>query len=74
MNMRRIYRKIAKEYGVSVEEVKRGMRAAIEYAYKNPDRTESEKTKQKSIDCRNGVPTPQEFITYAVGELTKEQK
>ena len=33
MNMRKIYRKVAKEYGVSVEEVKREMQAAITDAY-----------------------------------------
>lgn len=36
MNMRKIYRKVAKEYGVSVEEVKREMQAAITDAYTNP--------------------------------------
>ena len=50
------------------------MRVAIEYAYKKPDRSESEKTIQESIDCKHGVPTPKEFITYVVGELKKEQK
>lgn len=36
MNMRSIYRKIAKENNVTVAEVKRDMEAAIEQAYKKP--------------------------------------
>jgi len=58
LSMRRVYRKIAQEHGVSVQEVKRDMRVAIEYAYKKPARSESEKTIQENIDCKNGVPTP----------------
>ncbi|MCO1604377.1 sporulation initiation factor Spo0A C-terminal domain-containing protein [Desulfosporosinus nitroreducens] len=72
--MRRVYRKIAKEHGVSVQEVKRDMRTAIEYAYKKPTRSESEKTIQESIACKKGVPTPKEFVTYADRELKREEK
>ncbi|WP_434512882.1 sporulation initiation factor Spo0A C-terminal domain-containing protein [Desulfitobacterium sp. AusDCA] len=72
--MRRIYRKIAKKHGVSVKDVKRDMQAAIEYAYKRPDRSEREKIVQESIECENEVPTVKELIAFAVGKLEKEQK
>ena len=36
MNMRKIYRQIAKEHGVTVAEVKRDMQEAISAAYQNP--------------------------------------
>ena len=36
-NMKKIYRKIAKECGVSVAEVKRDMREAIDAAYEKPN-------------------------------------
>ena len=36
MNMRKIYRKIAKKNGVSVQEVRREMQAAITEAYTDP--------------------------------------
>ena len=36
MSMRKIYRKIARENGVSVKEVKEDMQAAITAAYQNP--------------------------------------
>lgn len=33
----KVYKKIAKKYGVSVKEVKREMQIAIDEAYKNPN-------------------------------------
>lgn len=74
MNMRRVYRKIAQKYGVSVQEVKRDMQASIEYAYKKLVKTEGEKAIQKSIEYMKEVPTPQELITYAVEELKKGRR
>ncbi|MCO5384513.1 sporulation initiation factor Spo0A C-terminal domain-containing protein [Desulfosporosinus sp.] len=47
MNMRNIYRKIAKEHGVTVAEVKREMQAAIDFVYKKIDKSESEKIMQE---------------------------
>ena len=35
MNKKKIYRKVAKEYGVSVQEVKQEMQAALDYSYRN---------------------------------------
>lgn len=62
MGMRRIYRKVAKKYGVSVAEVRKDMQAAIDYAYQKSDKSESEKVMQKSIAHKEGIPTPEEFI------------
>ena len=39
MNMRKIYRKIAKEHNVSVAEVKREMEAAVAQAWTNSNKT-----------------------------------
>ena len=41
MNMRKIYRKIAKENGVSVKEVRQEMQAAITEAYTSPQNDNS---------------------------------
>jgi len=62
MSMRNIYRKIAKEHGVTVAEVKREMQAAIDYVYKKIDKSESEKIMQESIPRKGGIPTTEEFI------------
>lgn len=62
MNMRNIYRKVAKEHGVTVAEVKREMQAAIDHVYKKIDKSESEKIMQESIPSKGGIPTTEEFI------------
>jgi len=58
MNMKKIYREIAKKHGVSVSEVKREMEKAKNEAYENPN---------FHADCvvrKNEIPTMEEFITH----------
>lgn len=55
---RSIIRKISKENGVSVEEVRREMRFAIEAAYGNPN------AEALTVPRKGDVPTPEEFIDY----------
>ncbi len=62
MGMRRIYRRIAKEDGISVTEVKREMQAAIDSAYKNDRKSETEKSAQESITYLGDIPTVEEFV------------
>ena len=65
MNMRKIYRKVAKEYGVSVEEVKREMQAAITDAYTNPlNNNEITKAYQSRVPCKGEIATPEELIRH----------
>lgn len=52
----KIYKKIAKKYGVSVEEVKRDMQACIDEAYKNPT------DYAKQIKGNGEKPSVEEFI------------
>ena len=62
MCMRRIYQKIAKEDGISVAEVKREMQAAIDSAYKNVEKSETEKNAQECITYHGDIPTVEEFV------------
>ena len=62
MGMKRIYQKIAKENGVSVTEVKREMQAAIDSAYKNDRKSQTEKDIQESVTYQGVIPTVEEFI------------
>ena len=71
MSMRNIYRKIAKEHGVTVAEVKRDMQAAIDYVYKKIDKSESEKIMQESISRKGGIPTAEEFINSLAHKIKK---
>lgn len=65
MSMRKIYRKIAKENGVSAKEVRQEMQAAIKEAYTAP-RNNNPITKacQNQVPRQNEIPTPEELIYY----------
>ena len=65
--MRKIYRKIAKEYGITMQEVKSEMQSAINAAYQsNPDGVDRIPRKEK-------IPTPEEVIRYAAGEIKSKR-
>lgn len=62
--MRDIYRKIAKENGITVAEVKRDMQAAIDHAYQRNDKPADIVSAQRKIPSRDKIPTTTEFIQY----------
>lgn len=72
IKMREVYRKIAKKYGVSVKEVKRDMQEALTMAYKNAPKDETGEN-QARVPRAGDVPTPEEFIRYAVEKIEKEK-
>ncbi|MCD7964316.1 MAG: isoaspartyl peptidase/L-asparaginase [Clostridiaceae bacterium] len=74
MNMRKVYRKVAKEYGVSVKEVKRDMQEAITAAYQNPPQDGGViAAYQRRVPRKGEIPTPDELIHYAVKQIKTEQ-
>lgn len=58
MNMKKIYRKIAKDNGISVAEVKKEMQKAINTAYAKPNFYAG------CVERQNEIPTPEELITH----------
>lgn len=73
MSMRNIYRKIAKEHGVTVEEVKRDMQEAINYAYENKLKYYDVSVEQKSLHNSDEIPTAEEFIEYIIKEIKRQK-
>lgn len=71
MSMRNVYRKIAKEHGVTVAEVKRDMQAAIDAAYTNPPQDGVTPAYQNRVPRKGEIPTTEEFIRYAKNEINK---
>ena len=65
MNKKSIYRKVAKEYGVSVQEVKQEMQAALEHTY-NDGITGAW---QNKVPKKGEIPTPDELLRYAQREF-----
>lgn len=74
MSMRNVYRKIAKENGVTLVEVKHDMQTAIDAAYSNPPNDGITKAYQQRVPRKNEVPTVDEFIRHATKELKKQTR
>lgn len=74
MNMRKMYRRIAKEHGVSVTEVKRDMQEAITAAYQNPPQDGGViAAYQRRVPRKGEIPTPDELIRYAAKKIKADQ-
>ncbi|MSS90265.1 hypothetical protein FYJ45_18880 [Eisenbergiella tayi] len=75
MSMRRIYRKVAKKYGVSAKEVRKEIQATITEAYTNPlNQNEITKAYQNRVPCKGEIPTPEEMIRYLAKQAKKENQ
>lgn len=74
MSMRNVFRKIAKENGVTLAEVKHDMQAAIDAAYSNPPDDGITKAYQQKVPRKNEVPTVEEFVRYAANELKSKSR
>ena len=73
MSMRKIYRQIAKKYGVSVQEVKQEMQAAINEAYQGS--TDKITTAyQQQVPRKGEIPTQEELIRYISKEVKSQIK
>ena len=56
MSMRRIYRKVAKEYGVTPKEVRQEIQHCITAAYTDPlNQNEITKAYQKRVPCKGSI-------------------
>lgn len=64
---RKIYKALAKKYGKTVEEIKRDMQAAIDFAYEQPNQ------KAQAIKRKGEIPTVDEFVSHAASELREER-
>lgn len=74
MGMRKIYRRIARENGVTVKEVRDEIQGAVSAAYQNPPEDGGVTAAcQGRIPCRGGIPTPEEVIRFAAGEIQKKR-
>ena len=66
--MNNIYKKIAKDNGISARQVKKDIQNAINVAYTNPN------AEAQNVPCKGAIPTPDETISYIVEKLTQKNK
>ena len=64
MNTRRIYQEIARSNGVSVEEVEREIKKAIDAAWHNPNKTREMELAQQQVVSKTETPGPEELIRF----------
>ena len=64
MSMRKLYRKLSRQKGVSLKSLKSDMQQALDTAWKMPQ-DNSVLEYQKSIPARGAVPTPDEVILHS---------
>lgn len=74
MNMRQIYRKLAKQHGVTPGEIRREMDKAIQHAYENQNVDSITKCYQSQIPKKGEVPTAEELITFAAKKIKSNQQ
>ncbi len=72
MSNRKTLRKIAKENGVTLKEVRNDMQAAINHAYQNPTQNGLTSAFQNRVPMKGEIPTIDEFLNYAVNETKKK--
>lgn len=58
-----IYEKLAKQNGVTPQQVREDMAQAIRQAYENP-KDEQTKWFQKQVPCKGQIPTPEEMMDF----------
>ena len=70
--MKVILKKMAKEFGVPVSEVRSEIDKAIEIGMSDPDPYVQEKW--KSIPCKGDKPTAEEVIAWANSQIKKQEQ
>lgn len=69
MSMRKIYRKIARENGVTLADVRKDMKEAIDFGYNHCPNNGITAAYQNRVPRKGDVPTPEEFIRYAAAQV-----
>lgn len=64
---RKVYKTLAKKYGVSVDEIKRDMQTAINHAYQTPS------PEAQAIKRKGEIPTVNEFISHVAQDLREDE-
>lgn len=74
MNMRKIYRQVARKHGVSISEVKKEMQHVLNVTFSTPVNDGVTELYRSKIPRKADVPTPQEFLTYCISETGRRTK
>ena len=65
-----LFERLARERGITVEEMRAIITARIERGWNDPD--PEKKAQWRKIPCAGEIPTPDEWLKYAVERLEEE--
>lgn len=65
-----LFERLARERGITVEEMREIISARIEIGWNDPD--EEKRSQWRRIPCAGEIPTPDEWLKYAVEKLKEE--
>ncbi len=69
MDLQKVLEEVAKNHGITVEEVSREMQIALNTAWEQPADTQTGENKRKEISPNNTAPSPEQFIQYIVNQI-----
>lgn len=67
-----IFERLARERGITVEEMRAIISARIESGWNNPN--PEKRVQWRSIPCKGELPTPDEWLRYAVERIKADGK
>lgn len=65
-----LFERLARERNITVEEMRTQIAARIERGWNDPDL--EKRVQWRKIPCTGDMPTPEEWLKYAVEQLTEE--
>lgn len=65
-----LFERLARERNITVEEMRAQIAARIERGWNDPD--PEKRAQWRKIPCVGEIPTPDEWLKYAVEQLTEE--
>lgn len=67
-----LFERLARERGITVEEMREIISARIEIGWNDPD--EEKRSQWRRIPCAGEIPTPDEWLKYVVEKLKAERR
>ena len=65
-----LFERLARERGISVEEMRKIISARIEKGWNDPD--PEKRAQWRKIPCAGDIPTPDEWLRYSVARLLED--
>ncbi len=69
MDLQKVLEEVAKNHGITAEEVHKEMQIALNTAWEQPADTQTGESKRKEMSPDDTAPTPEQFIQYIANQI-----